>query len=96
MRGAWRTATLKNARQKAVEAQAQEIIKIAIGLNATLCLASIISISHQPTQVLAAFCAKVLKVIHSYLCQQAYLKIRTSMTMRTRTPIEIYIICFRS
>jgi hypothetical protein len=31
-RGAWRAAALKSAMQKAVEAQAQEISKIAIGL----------------------------------------------------------------
>ena len=30
MRGVWRAATLKSAMQKAVEAQAQEISKIAI------------------------------------------------------------------
>ena len=38
---------------------------------------------------------KVLKSISAYLGQQAYRKISTSMTMRTMTPREIYIICFR-
>jgi hypothetical protein len=49
MRGAWRAAMLKSAMQKAVEAQAQEISKIAIGLNATF-ISATINISHQPTQ----------------------------------------------
>ncbi len=49
-RGAWREATLSNARQKAVEAQTQKISKIAIGLNATLFPASIINMRHRQTQ----------------------------------------------
>ena len=38
---------------------------------------------------------EVLNSINGYLRQQAYRKISTSMTMRKRTPREIYIICFR-
>ena len=56
MRGAWRTATMKNAKQKAAETQTQEISAIAIGLNATLCIASIIiSVTSQPNAVLSEF-----------------------------------------
>ena len=47
MRGAGRAATLKNAKQKTVEVHAQEISKIAIGLNAAFTVPRI-SISHQP------------------------------------------------
>jgi len=47
MRGAGRAAAPKNARQKAVEVQAQEISKIAIGLKAAFTVPRI-NINNQP------------------------------------------------
>ena len=48
MRGDWRAATLKNARQTAAEAQTQKINKIAVTLNATfMVLKQLISVTSQ-------------------------------------------------